>query len=225
MKIQQKRRERLFAKGRPKIRDYEPEDIKWLWAVARWSGGDVDPSVFSEAVEQTLNGADRHYILEDNNSEFESGHGPVGLVLATFDTWSLAPHVEWFPWASTRNKLRCTVGFFQKERYSRGTGCIKVYTIGDVQKEWFKGLRRYVPIYYVGKIPNGRSNGDEHTFYLRGREYGTSSGSSSRIGRGNTGRRRWSGNPVISGVEISTSGNTQATSSTTTTNDGARLSG
>jgi len=223
VKIQQKRRERLFAKGRPTIRDYTNDDIKWLWAGARWKGAEVDQAEFMLIIDNTLVQADRHYILEDRNAEFEGGFGPVGLVLATFDEWALAPHVEWFPWATTQNKLRCTVGFFQKQRYTRGIGCIKVFTVGDVYKSWFKRLRRYLPIYYVGQIPDGRSDGVEHIFYLRGREHGSGSRSDSRSSRGDTGGQLRTGEPVSRAVEDEACHHTPAASSITEYHNGPRV--
>jgi len=190
MKIQQKRRELLFAHGRPTIRPYEAEDIKWLWAGARRAGGEIDREIFLEITQTTLQQADRIYIIEDRNSEFASGVGPVVLILATYDGWSLIPHAEYFPWTTTRNKLRCIVAYLQKQRYARGVACIKIHTAGAVQKAWFKKFKRYLPMYYVGAIPSGRPDGDEYIFYLRGRDYGSPRNRHGRDGRNKRDERR-----------------------------------
>ena len=169
MKKAQQRRERLFKEGKPLIRPCIYSDIRWMWVAAKRAGNDMTPEEFSNKAEPILAQADKIFILEDRNSEFQSGQGPVGVVLANYDGWSLCPHVEWFPWAATRNKLRCTVGFLQAMRYSNDIGSLKVYSTAEYH-QWFKKLKRYVAISYAGKVPHGRFDGDEHIFYLRGRK-------------------------------------------------------
>lgn len=186
MKIAKARRERLFKHSRPDIRPAVYEDIRWLWVASRRSGTEESPEEFSRRIEPFLADCDRLWMLWDKNSEFESGDGPVGLVMANDDGWTLAPHVEWFAWATPRNKLRCTVGFLQSMRYTNGVGCIKIFSTAE-NAEWFKRLKRYTSIILAGRIPGGRPSGEEYIFYLRGRKQGEHRQSIRRVKTGERG--------------------------------------
>lgn len=168
MKAQKARRDRLFKRGKPHVRPALYSDIRWMWAAAKRAGYDGESTEFSATVEPMLAQADKVFILEDGNAEFAKGQGPVGVVLANYDDWAMVPHVEWFPWATSRNILRCTVGFLQSMRYTRGVGSIKLFIVEEYAA-WFKWLRRYIPIIMVGKIPGGCQEGNEWIFYIRGR--------------------------------------------------------
>lgn len=170
MKVSKTRRERLFKEGKPDIRPCVYDDIKWLWVAAKRAGFAGTAEEFTRTVEPELAAADRLFILEDRNREFAKGRGPVGLVQANYDGWTLCPHVDWFLWATPRNKLRCTVGFLQAMRYTHDVGCIKIFAEGQ-HVEWFKWLKRYVAISLAGRIPAGRATGEECIFYLRGRKH------------------------------------------------------
>lgn len=170
MKAAKVRREQLFKSGKPVIRPAVYDDIRWIWAAVKRAGYDGTSEKFTMQMEPLLAEADRLFVLEDRNREFSKGSGPVGIVLSNYDGWALVPHVEWFPWASHRNILRCTVGFLQAMRYTQGIGIIKVFAEGHTA-EWFKRLKRYVAISLGGRIPHGRSTGEECIFYLRGREH------------------------------------------------------
>lgn len=169
MKAAKARREQLFRAGKPTIRPVVYDDIRWMWVGIRRTGADVTPEEFTRRVEPYLSSADKLFMLEDRNAEFATGQGPVGVVLANYDEWTLVPHVEWFPWANPRNKLRCTVGFLQAMRYTHDVGCIKIFATAENAK-WFKWLKRYTSIILAGRIPGGRASGEEYIFYLRGRK-------------------------------------------------------
>lgn len=169
MKIAKARRDKLFKTGKPDIRPAVYDDIRWVWVAARRDGFGGTSEAFTKAYEPILAKADRLFILEDRNHTHESGKGPVGLVMANYDGWALVPHVEWFPWATTRNKIRCTVGFLQLMKYTHDVGVIKIFSDG-ANTEWFKWLKRYISISLVGRIPGGRATGEECIFYIRGRK-------------------------------------------------------
>lgn len=169
MKSAKIRRERLFRTGKPVVRPAIYSDIRWLWAAAKRNGFDGTAEEFTAQTEPLLAQADRLFMLEDLNREYSKGSGPVGLVLANYDGWALVPHVEWFPWATPRNILRCSVGFLQAMRYTQDVGVIKIFAEGRTAK-WFKRLKRYVAISVGGRIPYGRDTGEECIFYLRGRK-------------------------------------------------------
>ena len=168
-KTAKKRRETLFRKGKPDIRPAIYEDIRWLWAAAKRGGFDGTSEEFTIKAEPFLAEADRVFMFEDRNSEFDKGRGPVGIVLCNYDGWSLLPHIEWFPWTTAQNRLRCTVAFLHSMRYTKDVGMIKVMSSENNEK-WFKRLKRYVAINLAGRIPHGRSDGMESIFYLRGRK-------------------------------------------------------
>ena len=168
MKIAKTRRDKLFRYSKPTFRPAVYDDIRWFWASARRQGYEGTPEEFSRQAEESLAGADRIVVAEDTNGNYEKGAGPVGVFLSNYDGWTLAPHVEWFPWATPRNKLRCTVGFLQSMRYARDIGSIKIFAEARYAG-WFKRLKKYVPVSLVGKITGGRETGDEYIFHLRGR--------------------------------------------------------
>ena len=168
MKKAQLRRKALFKHGKPNIRPARYDDIKWLWFAAKRGSYSGSPEEFTAAAEPFLAKADKIFMIEDRNKEFQSGIGPIGIVLCNYDNWALCPHVEWFPWTTPRNKLRGTVGFLQVMRYTKDIGCIKIYASENNDK-WFKWLKRYVAINLAGRIPHGRADGMESIFYIRGR--------------------------------------------------------
>ncbi len=65
------------------------------------------------------------------------------------------------------NRLRIAVSFFQKFRY-RNLGVIRVHALEDAAK-FFRRIKKYVPLFYVGKIPGGdrEGRGDDHIFYMK----------------------------------------------------------
>jgi len=161
------RRHLLFNKGKPEIRNSKYEDMGWLWAANKLKGNEEDQEDFAERIRENLSEYERIYILEDKNPQFKEGIGPVGLVVANYNEWVLTPHVEWFPWATMRNQLRCSVAFFIKTRYSKDIGVCRVHV---TEPEFFKRLSKYVPLFYTGKIPSGRMDGDDYLFYIRGKK-------------------------------------------------------
>ncbi len=164
-------RKRLFRHCKPNFRTAQPEDMRWFWAAYRL-GPNVDEAVTQEAFEDSvyeeLSGFTSVQIVEDTNGRFESGFGPVGMFVANSDGWNLEPHVEFFPWATARNKVKSVVGFLTKERFSGHCGCIRI-RVDEKHKELFRRLKAYVPIRTLGKIPCGRPDGPEHVFYVRGK--------------------------------------------------------
>jgi len=62
------------------------------------------------------------FIVEDDNSKFRDGRGPVALVSMATDGYKFEPNVAIFKWATKRNILRGFVGFFQWAKNSRDIG-------------------------------------------------------------------------------------------------------
>ncbi len=165
------RRDRLFRRGRPVIRKAVESDLGWLWAAHRMeSETPIDQSRFVEHVREEMGGYAGVVVFEDQNRRFRTGAGPVGMVGFDWNGWTLEPHAYWFPWATDRNQLACSVAFLQQKRYSTDIGTILI-RCGHEHADWFRKLSAYVPLFRAGRIPGGRPNGDEMLFYLRGKRH------------------------------------------------------
>lgn len=140
------------------------DDIKWVKTSKKLSGEEIPED---EILIQTFARFQEVMILEDHHPKFQSGFGPVGVVAAISNGYLYQPHVEWFHWATPRNKLRSAVMFFQKFRY-RKLGVIRVHALKDAEP-FFKRLKDYVPLYFAGKIPGGDElgRGDDHIFFMK----------------------------------------------------------
>jgi len=127
----------------------------------------MEDAEFADLMDRTFSQYNEILIIEDNNSRFGAEFGPIGLVAAQWNGHLYEPHVEWFPWATSRNILRGAVAFFQKFRY-RKIGVIVVHSLSDSVR-FYKRLKKYVPLFFVGKIPNGdvAGRGDDYIFYQR----------------------------------------------------------
>ena len=167
------RRARLFADSKPIIRHAVLDDAKWTWVsqeLDNWGGvtEGIDRDNWMSYAMDRLAQYDQVLVIEDANSQFASGHGPVCIVSLMSNGWVVEPHSHWLAWATPRNKLRGTVEFLRLMRNSRAVGVVHLKCGADDAK-WFKRIsRRYNPLYLVGRIPHGQPSGDEYLFYLRG---------------------------------------------------------
>jgi hypothetical protein len=66
---------------------------------------------FSEKMTELIAMAEHDWILEALG---ESGVRPVGLILASNVGRGIEPYVQWFPWATPRNKLEATAVFLRE---------------------------------------------------------------------------------------------------------------
>lgn len=157
-------RERLFWKDKPSIRPAGSADLKWFKVAKRLEHEDIEDT-YEQYLIDTLSNYQEALVIEDSNHQFASKFGPVGFVGALTNGYVYEPHVEWFPWASSRNKVRGTVAFFQKFRY-RDLGVVIVHAL---EPDFFRRMKKYVPLYYVGKVPSGDplARGDDHIFYMK----------------------------------------------------------
>jgi len=160
------RRNRLFEHSRPNIRPATKEDAVWIRLSEKMKGIDMTDEAFTELLDKTFSQYNEIVIIEDRNAKFGAKFGPIGIVAALGNGNLYEPHVEWFEWATDRNILRGAVAYFQKFRY-RKIGTIVVHCLGDSAR-FFKRLKTYVPLHFVGKIPEGDSagRGDDYIFYL-----------------------------------------------------------
>lgn len=165
-----KRRGRLFSRSKPVVRPSEPEDFAWLGASALAGGVDMSKEEYDDLIRNLTRNYTKFFVIEDENPKHKGGRGPIGFVAVITNGQYMEPHVQWFAWASSRNILRGAVAFFQRFRY-RHFGTIVVHCLSD-SAGFFRHLKKYVPIYYVGKIPDGDpgGRGDDYIFFQRCRE-------------------------------------------------------
>lgn len=171
-------RSKLFKGAPPVIREIDiNHDMAVLWA-AHKKGAFNLPEVTQEEFRNEMNGLlgqfNFGWMIEDVNSKFSSGRGPVTMVVGVFNQWELEPKFFVFPWATLHNRLRCGVSFVQKSRYSKDIGIITI--MADSKRYWSR-VRKYfmapeVPrdkgvLGYVGRIPDGNITEDRHIYYIR----------------------------------------------------------
>ncbi len=171
------KRERLFRTSRPYFREFElydgsdyHKDLKILWVAhknAPFYGIDKDLNEYQFIEYIKLNTAEI-VIVEDDNKQY-ADQGPIGVVTILNNGWKIEPHVEFFPWATPRNKLRSVVGFMQWARSSRKIGCVMAYSLNE-SKPLFDRACTYGVLHYVGKISNGDPRGDEYLFSVKGKK-------------------------------------------------------
>lgn len=171
------KRDRLFNGSRPSFRKLQTTDgDRYHRDIAIcWIAHSRKPFYTIETVEQVsfaskLSEMSRnceHLIVEDRNSYYDSGYGPIALFWVGSDGWKIEPHCVFFPWATTRNKLRIIVSFLQMVRY-RKIGACMVFSLDD-SKSLFDKAISYGVLHYVGKIPNGDPRGDEYLYSIRGK--------------------------------------------------------
>ncbi len=91
-------------------------DLRWLWAayqMGTWHdvlAEGLSQKEFHNMVAELLGALDRDWIAEIPTA---NGMRPIALITALdrFSGHGIEPHIDWFPWASTRNKLETSVQF------------------------------------------------------------------------------------------------------------------
>lgn len=96
------------------FRQVVPEDNRWLWAAYQKGGlsgfpPELDLPGFLEFLAQVLTTPIQALMLEAKVDELGQV-GPVGIASIRYaqgiEAW---PWVDWFPWASQRNRIECGV--------------------------------------------------------------------------------------------------------------------
>lgn len=109
-------RRRALKRGARVVQFKEPEHLRYLWAAYRkgWRAHfspDLDAGEFAERalalVLKVYEGGGEVFVLE---GESVLGRMPVGIVTMVYairpnQTPRAEPHIDWFPWATARNKL------------------------------------------------------------------------------------------------------------------------
>src|SRR5690606_21429257 len=134
------RREKLFKGTKPRVRKIQEDDWKWLYGAYRYPEPPKDEEDFHQFqchAAEVLAGYDDAYIIEDRHKKFRGNYGPIGLTPVMYNGWTLEPHVQWFPWATTLNRVRGTVAFLMFARYSNEIGVTVVKSLEE-HKNFFK---------------------------------------------------------------------------------------
>jgi len=181
--MSKEKRDRLFKRGRPVIRPFQVFDgekyhkdfgIVWVAykknpfdSITRWHDSPIEtPDQLLQIILNIPEGTEL-LIAEDVNGDV-GGFGPVGIVRVHSDGWAVEPHVEFFPWATARNKLASTVAFLQMVRYKK-IGVCNIYCLDDSVELMDKACA-YGVLHRVGKIPNGSQLGDLTMYSVRGKK-------------------------------------------------------
>lgn len=170
-------RNRVFRSGKPVIRELKLDnfdDMKWLWAAYLKGSFNLPEAMtqeeFTNRLLDILSQFEIAWMIEDTNSHFSDGQGPIGWVAANYNGWKLAPHFEAFSWATPKNVLKANVAFLHKMQYNKDIGVIVVSTLKDHQK-FYKRLEKYLPrLEFSGRIPKGTPKGDNYLFSMRGQK-------------------------------------------------------
>lgn len=109
---------RLLKRG-PRIRQLNDSDWRWLWAayeMGLWReliDSDLPIQAFRERMFEIVGAVPYDWIIEARGNE---GLRPVGLILAK--DWAsgrgIEPHIDWFPWATPRNKFEGIATFLRE---------------------------------------------------------------------------------------------------------------
>lgn len=121
---------------------------------------DLSEVAFTNKVMEFLGIADLDWIVEARHKE---GIRPVGLVLAyaMLDGRRIEPHIDWFPWATPRNKLEGMAAYLRdvSKQYK-----ILVYVKTDETLMWER-LTKYRILCRACKIRDHYSRGEHAMHY------------------------------------------------------------
>jgi hypothetical protein len=179
--VSKQKRDRLFKGGRPRLRalniidgDSYHKDIALLWVAHQksnfvWLPKDITQEEFAKKIEEISSGEEL-IVAEDRNLKYKDGYGPVALITVfSLDGWKYEPHAQFFPWCSTRNKLRVSVSFLQWARYQKNIGVCIVKSLND-SLNLFDKCCEYGVLHRIGRIVNGDPRGDETLYSVRGKK-------------------------------------------------------
>jgi len=121
---------------------------------------------FFKCVRAFVNTKSAVNMIEDEHKYFRDKKGPVAMVSVDNYGWKIEPSIDFFFWASKRNRLRACAAYLQMVRYSKDFG-VCVVRAGDGDVMLCEHLRGYDLLFPCGKIPCGRPDGDEHLFYVK----------------------------------------------------------
>jgi hypothetical protein len=177
LKTTRMRRERLMRYTNPFVRPFEWAKDAWtLWAAYDMGSFPALPKgltkpQFGEFVRNFVAAKSSVLVIEEDHKYFREKRGPVALV--SVDTyaggWKMEPQIDFFYWATKRQRLAAVVSFLQMVRYSKEIG-VCVVRVGDKDVKFCEHLYKYDLLRPIGKLPNARPDGVENIFYVKGRK-------------------------------------------------------
>lgn len=153
---------REVLKRTVRIEQMTEDDLKYAWAAYKKGWSFFQPGLnaqqFKEQLSAILSRMDQVYLLSAlsiNNALY-----PVGI-LVIVGGQRCEPHVEWFPWASKRNRLELLIRI---ARELRKTNKLMVYST-EADNLAFQIIRAYGLLQFGCKIKSFFPNGDLAVFY------------------------------------------------------------
>ena len=140
--------------------------MAFLWAAYRLGTWDdhippeLPQTMFESRIIEFLARADYDWIVEARNGD---GVRPVGIILAQamLDGRRIEPHIEWFPWATPRNRFEGIAAYLREvgKRFK-----ILVYTEESEQAFWER-LKMYRLLRHGCKVIDHFDRG-EHAYFF-----------------------------------------------------------
>lgn len=180
LKAIRERRERLFERTNPRVRPLEFAKDAWVlyaaYDLASFPALKPDankPGVFKgheeffEYFKRFAAGKSRLLVVEEDHKYFRDKRGPVALVSVDNYGWRIEPQIDFFHWATPRERLAAAVCVLNVIRYSKEVGAC-VVRVGEKDEGFCQHLRdQYGLLQFVGKVDYGRPDGDEFQYCVR----------------------------------------------------------
>ena len=129
------------------------KDMGILWAAYKagsFRNEGWDQEEFARNMIMFLSQFDSLWIAEDRNDSYPNQRGAVGMFMVRSDGFLIQPDVDFFAWATKRNKLRTIVAFLNWVRFSKDVG-LCVFGSMPETKNLFWRMREYgIMVTYVG---------------------------------------------------------------------------
>lgn len=139
--------------------------MRWLWAAYQmdvWEEifpKNMNRDMFTEKLMELLGSVDMDWIIEVKT---ERGLRPVGIILGQFRAADRAvePHVDFFPWATLRNKLETMAQYITDvgKQY-------KIFVYTDKEDRFWKRIWKYRMLRKGCSINDYFSAGEPADFY------------------------------------------------------------
>lgn len=166
--IAKKKLQRLNWLGKPVIREFrlngDKSDYAVMWAAYQRGAfemqDDLTQEEFTNEINLYLRSAYNFIVIEDFSSIAGGEMAPVGFISEKFDGWMVEPHLDWFPWATKKNKLRGVVNYLRFLKQNTEYGCATIKCIKD-DLSFFSKIKSYGVLHNLNQFGNGYELLDE----------------------------------------------------------------
>ncbi len=158
----------------PRVRPFEwGRDANWLWGAYDLESFEkmpkgLKPEQFALLLRRHIAAKSSCLMVDEDHKYFRDKRGPVAMISVENYGWKIEPQIDFFHWATKRQRLAAVVSFLQMVRYSKDVG-VCVVRVGDKDVHFCEHLYKYDLLKLSGKLPNARPDGTETVFYIRGR--------------------------------------------------------